>query len=331
MRVLVTGGGGFLGRAVVRLCQARGWAVRTLARRDAPDLRAQGVEVLQGNINDGPVVHAAVDGCEGVIHTAAKAGVWGSRAAYYRANVFGTENVLFAVAKHGTPRLVYTSTPSVVHGGGDIAGADESLHYPAEHETHYPATKAIAEKMVLAANSATLSTVALRPHLIWGPGDNHLAPRILDRARRGRLAFVGDGTNLVDTTYIDNAAEAHLLALDRLSPGAPCAGKAYFITNGEPRPLRDIINGILAAAGLPPNHRAVSPALAKAVGAVLEGIYGLFQVEAEPPMTRFVASQLSTAHWYDIGAARRDLGYIPRVTIDEGMKRLAAAYREAPP
>lgn len=324
MRILVTGGNGFLGGAVVRLALARGWQVTTLHRRDHPGLRLQGVTVVTGDAADQAAVDRAMRGCEAVVHVAGKAGVWGPEAAYRRANVQATACVLDACRRHGVDRLVYTSTPSVVHAGHDLTGIDETAPYPARYDTHYAATKAEAEREVLRANDPRLATVALRPHLLWGPGDTQLAPRIVDRARRGRLRLVGDGTNLVDATYIDNAAQAHLDALDRLTPGAPCAGRAYFIAQGEPVPVRRMIDGILAAHGLPPVQGSVSPGLAVAVGAVLEALWWLAGREDEPPMTRFAARQLATSHWYDLGAARRDLGYHPHVGLEEGFRRLTA-------
>lgn len=320
-RALVTGGGGFLGGAIVRRLRARGDEVVSLARGDYPALRELGVETRRGDLGDPEVVLEAAAGCDVVFHVAAKTGVWGPRAAYERTNVTGTENVVAACRAHGIGRLVYTSTPSVVHAGGDIEGADESLPYPDHFATDYPRTKAVAERLVLAANGADLSTVALRPHLVWGPDDNHLVPRIVDRGRRGKLRFVGEPKR-VDTVYVDNAALAHVLAADRLEPGAACAGRAYFISNDEPRTLDAMVNGILAAAGVPPVTRRISPRVAYAVGAVLEAVYRLLRIEAEPMMTRFVAEQLSTAHWYDIGAAKRDLGYVPEVSIDAGLERL---------
>ncbi len=185
-------------------------------------------------------------------------------------------------------RLVYTSSPSVVFNGRDMENVDESVPYPEHHEAAYPATKATAERAVLAANSPDLAVVALRPHLIWGPGDNHLVPRIIARAKAGRLRRIGRVTKLVDSTYIDNAAEAHLLAADRLTSGSPCAGKAYFISNGQPMPVWDLVNGILDAAGLPPVVKVVPTWAALTVGAACEGIYKTLQFSAEPPMTRFL-------------------------------------------
>ena len=309
----------------MRRLVARGDQVRSFARGEYPKLVKLGVEVRRGDLCDSEAVAAAIQGCERVFHVAALPGVWGAYKDYYRTNVVGTDNVLAACRAQGVKRLVYTSTPSVVHAGGDIEGGDESLPYATKFSAHYPRTKAIAEQSVLRANGEKLCTVALRPHLIWGPGDNHLTPRILARGRANRLRLIGKRPNLIDTVYIDNAADAHILAADRLAPGAACAGKTYFISNGEPMPLAEITNGILAAAGLPPVTRRIPAPLAYAVGALAELVYGLLRITKEPPLTRFVARQLSTAHWFEIGAARRDLGYEPTVSIGEGLRRLAEA------
>ncbi len=307
----------------MRRLVARGDQVRSFARGEYPKLVKLGVDVRRGDLCDAEAVATAIQGCERVFHVAALPGVWGAYQQYYRTNVVGTDNVLAACRTHGVKRLVYTSTPSVVHAGGDIEGGDESLPYATKFSAHYPRTKAIAEQRVLQANDEKLCTVALRPHLIWGPGDNHLTPRILARGRANRLRLIGKRPNLIDTVYIDNAVDAHILAADRLAPGAACAGNAYFISNGEPMPLAEITNGILAAAGLPPVTRRIPAPLAYAIGALAELVYGLLRITKEPPLTRFVARQLSTAHWFKIGAARRDLGYEPTVSIGEGLRRLA--------
>ena len=262
-----------------------------------------------------------------VFHVAAKPGVWGRYADFYTPNVLGTENVLAACRQNRVPRLIFTSSPSVVFNGADENQINESAPYPTRFLAHYPQTKALAEQLVLAANSPDLATIALRPHLIWGPGDPHLVPRILARARAGRLRLIGNRNNLVDSTYIDNAAHAHLLAAERLAPGSACAGKAYFISNGEPLAMADLIRKILAAAGLPPVVPTINPHLAYAAGAAMELAYILLRLKCEPLLTRFVARQLSTAHWFDLTAARRDLGYQPLITIDEGMRRLATSLR----
>jgi nucleoside-diphosphate-sugar epimerase len=322
MKALVTGGGGFLGSAIVSGLAARGDAVVSLASNRYPALDALGVTQVQGDIADPAAVERAAAGCDVVFHVAAKAGIWGRYADYHRANVEGTANVLAACRQHRIPRLIYTSSPSVVFDGRDMEGVNESVPYPTRYEASYPETKAHAERMVLTANSGELATVALRPHLIWGPGDNHLVPRILARGRVGKLRRLGRRNPLIDSIYIDNAADAHLLAADRLAPGSPIAGKVYFLSQGEPVPLWDLINRILACADLPPVTRSVPVWLAYSAGWLLECVYELFRRQSEPPMTRFLARELATAHWFDISAARRDLGYEPRVSIDEGLRRL---------
>jgi nucleoside-diphosphate-sugar epimerase len=326
MKALVTGGGGFLGGAVVRLLRQRGRVVRSFTRTAYPWLDELGVEQCFGDLADTAAVEKATAGVDVVYHVAAKAGVWGRYDDFVATNVTGTENVIAACRKHGIRRLVYTSTPSVVHGGGDLEGADESVPYPAHYEAYYPETKAKAERAVLAANGPDLATVALRPHLIWGPGDPHLVPRIVARAREGKLRRIGSRPVKVDVTYIDNAADAHVLAGEKLAVGAACAGKAYFISNGEPVELWAFIDRVLAVAGLPPVARSVSVWKAKLAGRVLEWTYRVLRLPGEPPMTRFVASQMSTSHWYDITAARRDLGYVPAVGIEEGLRRLGEAF-----
>lgn len=322
MKALVTGGGGFLGGVIVRMLCERGDQVRSFSRGEHPALADMVVEQFQGDLADREAVLRAASGCDVVFHVAAKAGIWGSYHDFYRANVTGTENVLAACRANGIGKLVYTSSPSVVFDGCDVEGGDESLAYPARYEAHYPRTKALAEQMVLAAASPLLATVALRPHLIWGPGDNHLVPRILAKGRAGKLRRIGTRPCLVDTVYVDNAARAHLLAADRLSPDSTISGKTYFISNGQPLPLWEIVNRILAAADIPPVTSNIPPKLAYAVGCLCEGLWGLLRLAGEPPMTRFVAHELASAHWFSIEAARRDFGYQPEISIDEGLVRL---------
>lgn len=322
MKALVTGGGGFLGKAVVRLLLERGWQVRSFSRSCYPELSGLGVEQCFGDIADADSVDNAVKGCDIVFHVAAKAGIWGPYRDFHAANVRGTQNIIDSCRRHGVGRLVYTSSPSVVFDGRDMEGVDEAVPYPDHYEAHYPATKAAAERLVLDANGPALATVSLRPHLIWGPEDNHLVPRIIDRAKGGRLRRIGSRPCLVDSVYVDNAAMAHILAAERLGPGSPVAGKAYFISNGDPIPLWDMVNRILAAGGIPPVRRTISPTLAYLLGSILESAFRLLRLPGEPPMTRFVARELSTAHWFDIGAARRDFGYSPEVSIEEGLRRL---------
>jgi nucleoside-diphosphate-sugar epimerase len=328
MRVLVTGGGGFLGQALVRRLLERGDSARVFARGDYPALRALGAEVLRGDVGDASAVDVAVAGCDAVIHTAARVGSWGRYRDFHQTNVVGTENVLAACLVHRVSRLVYTSSPSVAHGSGDVEGIDESHPRPTRFDAHYPRTKAIAEQKVLAANGPTFATVALRPHLLWGPGDTQLLPRAIESARAGRFRFPSGPPKRMDCTFIDNAVDAHLLALDRLAPGAPCAGRAYFISQGEPLPFTELVERVFTAAGVTAPRKTVSPWVLYGAGCVAELAYALLGIrDREPPVTRFVARQLTTAHWFDIRAARRDLGYVPRVSMEEGLRRLAAEQR----
>lgn len=322
MKALVTGGGGFLGGVIVRMLRERGDQVRSFSRSEYPVLDTLGVEQVRGGLEVRKAVARAASGCDVVFHVAAKAGIWGSYDEFYRANVVGTENILAACRSNGINKLVYTSSPSVVFDGSDVEGDNESLPYPASFEAHYPATKARAEQLVLAANSPELATVALRPHLIWGPGDNHLVPRIIAKGRTGKLCRIGSRPNLVDTVYVDNAARAHLQVADALAPGSAVSGNSYFISNNEPLPLWEMVNRILAAADLPPVTRSISPKLALFVGSMCEKLWSTFRLPGEPPMTRFVAHELATAHWFDISAAQRDFGYHPEVSIAEGLLRL---------
>ena len=324
--VLVTGGGGFLGGAIVERLAARGDRVHSFSRRTYPRLAALGVAQVSGDLADKDALSRAFEGIDLVFHVAAKTGVWGPYDAYHKTNVTGTLNVIDACRKNNIRRLVYTGSPSVVFNGRDMEGVDESAPYPESYPAHYPQTKALAEQAVIQAASEPLRTIVLRPHLIWGPKDTSLVPRILARAKR--LKQVGDGENLVDTVYIDNAAEAHILAADRLAENPRLSGRCYFITQDAPVRLWEMVNHILAAGGLPPVKGSISPGAARFLGAVLETLYAFFKISAEPPMTRFVAEELATAHWFDISAAKKDLGYVPRVSTAEGLKRLESWLRE---
>ncbi len=344
-RALVTGGGGFLGGVIVRQLLERGVVVRVLARGEYPALCDSGVEQIRGDISDGETVHRSVRGVDVVFHVAAKAGAWGPTQEFERTNVLGTQHVLDACRAEGVRALVYTSSPSVVFSGTDIEGGDESLPYPDHYEADYPRTKAEAEKRVLQADrshdpGATLSnergllrTVALRPHLIWGPADTNLCPRIIARAKSGKLRRLSGPVKEVDVTYVDDAARAHLLAAILLLAGGSEAdrigGKAYFIS-GQKVPTWEMVDRILQAAGLPPLTREVSPAFARFAGGVAQGIWSTMGWRDEPPMTRWVASELATSHWFNTAAAQRDLGFVPQVDLEEGMRRLAAYYSAHP-
>ncbi|MHB8970633.1 MAG: NAD-dependent epimerase/dehydratase family protein [Pirellulaceae bacterium] len=322
-KALVTGAGGFLGLYIVEQLIARGDHVRGFARQSYGALAALGVESVQGDIRDVRAVRSAVAGMDVVFHTAAVADIWGPWERFYSINVQGTLNILQACQAEGVRKLVFTSSPSVTFDGTDQCGVDETAPYPQRWLCHYPHTKALAEQAVLAANGCHRTlTCALRPHLIWGPRDGHLVPRLIDRARRGRLRQVGDGKNLVDMIYVENAAQAHLQAADALEAHSPLAGRAYFISQGEPVGCWDWINSILALAGLPPVRRRISAAAARRVGGALEAVFQLLGIEREPIMTRFLAAQLATSHYFAIDRARCDFGYQPTVSTEEGMRRL---------
>ena len=319
--VLVTGGGGFLGRAIVRRLVKRGDRVRSLNRQFYPELKTLGVDQIQGDISDASIVDKSCRNRDVVYHVAAKPPPWGAYDEYYHCNVVGTRNVIRACRSQYVQRLVHTSTPSVIFNGRHLEGVDESMPYPSRYISHYAATKADAEKEVVNAASESLKTIVLRPHEIWGPEDPHFLPRLIKRA--GHLKRIGNGRNRVDTIYIDNAADAHLLAADGLSVRPGLSGKIYFITQDEPIEAWEMINALLHAAGLPPVKGTIPFRLAWLIGAALEFLYKTFHIDGEPKMTRFLAEALATSHWFDISAAKRDLGYTPGVSTAEGLRRLA--------
>lgn len=327
MKVLVTGGSGFLGSALCRGLLVQGHQVTSFQRSFSPELELLGVKQVLGALNDQAKVLEALQLQDAVIHNAAKASAWGSWQDFYQTNVVGTQNIIDGCQQLGIQKLVYTSTPSVVHQGRTaVAGGNESnTPYASHFSAYYPHTKKLAEQAILEANSDWLATVALRPRLIWGPGDTQLLPRLIERANAGRLRFIGNGENKMDCTYIDNVVQAHLLALEKCAIGAQCAGKAYFISNGEPLPIRDIVNGLLNAAHAPIVTRSIPFFLAYSVGVLCELFWQVFRLKNEPPMTRFLAEQLSTEHWYDCSAAQRDLNYVPTVSIADGLLRLKAS------
>jgi len=343
MHALVTGGNGFLGRYIVEQLLARGDQVRSFGRSVQPELKAMGVEIVRGDIRDKDDIYEACRGIDCVFHTAAVAGVGVRWNDFYETNVLGTKNLLTGCRIHAVNRLVYTSSPSVVFQGKSQNGIDESAEYGSEwltkHRCHYSLSKAMAERMVLSASrcqnreqpmiASSLDSVdwinacALRPHLIWGPRDSHLIPRLIARAKKRRLRRIGDGNNTIDMTYVENAASAHLRAADALAHGhSPVSGKAYFLSQGVPVNCWKWIDDILELADLPPVTKSFSLKTAWRIGSLSEMFYRLLLLRGEPPMTRFLAAQLATSHWFDISAARRDFGYEPRIGNAEGMQRL---------
>ena len=326
MKVLVTGAGSLLARRTAEALLARGDDVVCLQRNRADIDTAQ----MLGDIRDADRVAAAAVGCDAIVHAAAKVGVVGPWEDYRSINVDGTANVLAAARRHGIGRIVHVSTPSVAHVGHAIVGGGAGGPMTGRRGAWYPESKAIAEQLALGTASAQvagLAVVAIRPHLVWGPGDTQLVGRIVERARAGRLALVGGGTALIDTTYIDGAAEALVAALDALSPTARCNGRAYVVANGEPRPIRELVLGICAAAGVDIAPRNVPRGIATFAGSVVEALWKVRHARTEPPLTRFLAEQLGTAHWFDPRPVREDLGWQPSVGIDEGLARLAVWFR----
>lgn len=329
MHALVTGPGGFLGRYITEQLLARGDRVRGFARGDYPELADAGVEMIRGDLKDRDAVVAACQDIDCVFHVAGKVGVWGHWFDYFQPNVQGTLNVLAACQEQNVGRLVFTSSPSVTFDAADREkanqrGVDESTPYPETWLAHYPHSKALAEQFVLAMNGDQgLKTCSLRPHLVWGPRDTSLTARLVERGRAGQIRRVGDGTNKVDMVYVENAAEAHLQAADALAQeNTPVAGKAYFLSQGEPVNCWQWIDQILALADLSPVQKSISASAAYHLGHALEWAYWLVRKQDEPKMTRFVARSLSTDHWFDISAAAHDFGYQPRVSTEEGMAKL---------
>ena len=320
MRVLVTGASGLLGRAVASSVLAAGHEVRTLQRSAS---KVEGATDVLGSVTDATSVDRATAGVDAIVHLAAKVSLAGDPAEFDAVNVGGTLRLLRAAAEHGVGRFVYVSSPSVAHSGSSIVGDDAEPADPLRARGDYARTKATAELMALAADSESLAVVAVRPHLVWGPGDTQLVARIVERASQGRLPLLGKGAALIDSTYIDNAASAIAAALER----APQVhGNSYVITNGEPRPVAELLDGMCRAAGVPTPRWSVPAGLARAAGSVIEAVWRVRPGVDEPPMTRFLAEQLSTAHWFDQRRTRADLQWEPAVSLDEGFRRLAASY-----
>ncbi|SFD13588.1 2-alkyl-3-oxoalkanoate reductase [Pseudoalteromonas denitrificans] len=318
--VFVTGAGGFLGQAICKSLLNANIKVTGFARSAYPSLDALGVTMIQGDIANKEEIKLAMQGCDLVFHVASKAGVWGAKADYFEPNVAGAKNILDVCRDLNIKHLVYTSTPSVTFSGVDENGIDESQPYAKQYLNYYGESKAIAEDMVLKSNNENLKTIAIRPHLIWGPNDPHLVPRVLSRAKAGKLKLIGKEDKLVDTIYIDNAAYAHILAADALMQPKPiCGGKAYFVSNDQPITMAQMLNKILTCANLPPVNKRVPSLAAYIFGSILERVYLMLGRKQEPILTKFVARQLSTSHYFNIDAAKRDLGYQPLVSISQGM------------
>jgi nucleoside-diphosphate-sugar epimerase len=333
MKITITGASGFLGLALTKAWLTKGHEIVSLTRHASEALHQLGVKQVLGDLAEAAPVHEAVEGADLVYHVAAKAGNWGRRQDYEACNVIGTQHILQACRQFGVRSLVYTSSPSVITQGRDLCGVDESIAYPEHYEADYPRTKAIAEQMVLASCTIDLCTVALRPHLIWGPGDTQLFPRIIDRGRKNRLIQVGDGRNVVDVTYIDDAVAAHVRAgicMQSEEGRARIGGKAYFISSETPVELWKMVGDFLAIEGLPPPRKKVSLATAVRIGSLFERFFRFVGRYDEPRITRWVAHELGTSHWFDIRAAKRDLQWAPESSIEAGLAALALSVGKVP-
>jgi len=328
VKALVTGVGGFLGRRIVEMLLEDGHEVRFLARGHYPQVEALGARGLQVDLRDRDKVPEAVEGVDTIFHVAAKAGVWGPREDYLSINVDGTRNLLDAAESAGVERFIYTSTPSVVSYADPIENGPQDLPYASSYKAFYPETKAQAERMVLQSNSRHLATVSLRPHLNFGPGDPHLLPRFVEAALKGRLRIIGDGSNKVDFTYVDNAAGAHIDAASALTDHqAACAGKAYFISNDEPVPLWGWFNDLLGELHVPRIEKQLGHGTAKFLFGAIETAHKLLPL-GEPTVTAFLADAMATSHWFDMQPAKDDLGYRIRVTMDQAVPPTVAYLRE---
>lgn len=322
MNVLVTGGGGFIGMALIKRLNAEGHKVTSYSRREYPLHWALGINSIQANITNLETLEEACKEMDIVFHLAAKVGIWGKYDDYYATNVTGTSNVIEACRKQGVKGIVFTSASGVVFDGSDLEGIDETYPYPEKHGSHYMATKAMAEKLVIDANSDQMRTISLRPHLVWGPYDSHLIPGILRRASSGRLRRIGNKEHFIDTTYIDNMIDSLILAAKALESNSEATGRNFFITNGEPARVWDFINSIIQIAGHGPVQKKIPEKIAMMAAGFAEWSHKFFNIHSEPFMTRFAIRELCANHWFDITSAKEMLGYEPRVSYAEGFKHL---------
>lgn len=319
MNVLITGAGGFLGQHLAQSLLDMGFKVWNFSRKSHPKLLQMGVQTIQGDLRDEDSVRNALLNMDAVFHVASMVGMWGKYEDFYKTNVVGTENIINGCLYHNIKKLIYTSSPSVVFGKDDLCGVDETIEYPEQYLCHYAETKALAEQLVLEANGKTLATVALRPHLIFGPNDPHIFPKLVETARQGKLKRVGNGKNMVDVVFVQNAVDAHIQAFTKLDIGSQVSGQAYFIGQEKPVNLWDFINEILTRYELPTLTKSIPAFFAYFIGWSMEKIYSLLRIKSEPRMTRFISLQFSKSHYFDHSKAKTELGYVPRVLIKEAL------------
>ena len=322
IKVLVTGGGGFVGMALIRRLVKSDYFVSTFSRSIYNEHKKLGVKIFQGNISSLPEIENACAGIDVVFHVAAKVGVWGAYKDFYDINIIGTENVIKACKKNGVKKLIFTSSASVIFDGSNLEGVNELVGYPKTPVSNYTSTKAQAEQLVLNANSNSLKTISLRPHLVWGPGDTQLIPKILIRAKSGRLKQVGEKNYLIDTTFINNLIDAQILAMGKMDINPDLCGRAFFITNGKPIPVWEFLNSIIKSAGLPEVKKSIPKFVALMVAWILEKAHLIFRIKKEPFITRFVIHELCTHHWFDISAAEKLLDYSPKIDFETGIQKL---------
>ncbi len=327
-RVMITGGNGFLGKAIATALLSKGAvSVAVFCRSECPQLEKAGVEVVNGDIRDADALRRACENRTMLFHCAAKAEIWGDRREFFSVNVEGTKNAVESAYRNGIGVLVNTSSPSVVIPPGGVSGADESIPYPGRYLASYPESKAHAERIVSSAATERLRSISIRPHLIWGPGDPHILPRLIKKAEKGELTRIGDGKNLVDLSYVENAAHAHVLAAEKLRISDEFSGRNYFVSDGKRVNLWTWIDDFLIALGMEPVHRKVSARTGYAMAWLCEIRNRLFDPDGEPRITRFAAMQMAHDHYFDISAIRRDLGYEPVVSPEKAMRDTVEWFR----
>ncbi len=329
MKVLVTGGGGTIGKSVINGLINRNYTITSLSRNSYPELEKFGIKQELVDIRDYDKVRMALEGQDAVFHVAAKVGLWGRYDDFHSTNVMGTNNIIKACIANEIRYLIYTSSASVVFDGSDINNGTERLPYPEKPVSYYTGTKALAEQLILRANSSALKTISLRPHLVWGPGDNHIIPGILKRAKAGTLRQIGVNESYIDTTHIDNLCDAQLCALDSLRNNIRADGQAYFITNDEPIKVWDFINSILKAHAMPPIQKKISVNSALTISWILEKLHKIFIPGKEPALTRFAVNEACTSHWFNISKAKKLLSYEPKVSIKQGLNDLSQLQKAA--
>lgn len=321
MNILVTGASGFLGFEIAKALKEKGHTVYNFSRTHTEELEENGIPTRKGDLSHYPDLYQALEGIDAVFHVAAKVAMWGKWEDFYRINVSGAHNMIKALKERGIKKLVFTSSPSVVFDKHELLGANESTPYPANSLSMYAKSKAMAEKYILESSDLNLATCALRPHLVFGKRDKNIIPRLVESRSKGKLKRIGNGDNLVDVIHVKNAVHAHLLAFDKLDINSPLSGEAYFIAQEKPVNLWDFIDQILLKKGANKVEGKVSLKLAYCLGALVEVFLKLFKIHnVHPPMTRFVALQMGTSHYFSHDKAKEHFNYEPILTIDQALE-----------